>query len=320
MSNILRAGAVKADFENLKERWSELLQQYFIEPGVLDPRFTIEVACPHCSESDSQGDFNLNGFWHRTCTGCNSLYVSPRLNNKAIEELYSDEYYSEIYGRSMLPLFQKRKDLIGARKFDQAIKHWGKSGSGKVLDIGAGVGEVADVFREHGWTTHVTEMNAVAFDWLRTLGFANVTRGTLEEYNSDEDFDIIMAWGVVEHVLEPDIFLDKVFKLLKPGGIFVSEVPSGESLLVEYSRKTGIDPMRILMGEQHIILYSVEAYRKLHERNGFKNIAIQTNGLDLSTILGNSQIEITDEVLEALQASIDEKMYGDPLRGFWVKE
>jgi len=34
------------------------------------------------------------------------------------------------------------------------------------------------------------------------------------------------------------------------------------------ARKTGMDPKRILMGEQHIVLYSTQAYIDLHERSG----------------------------------------------------
>ncbi|AXX16225.1 hypothetical protein IQA49_06425 [Leptospira borgpetersenii serovar Ballum] len=92
-----------------------------------------------------------------------------------------------------------------------------------------------------------------------------------------------MAWGVVEHVLDSDVFLKRVVGLLVPGGLFVSEVPHAQSLLIDISRKTGLDPKRILMGEQHIVLYSTEAYKSLHERNGFKKIHLQTNGLDMDT-------------------------------------
>ena len=70
------------------------------------------------------------------------------MNDECIEELYSDDYYSEMYTRSMLPVFEKRKQLIGRRKFNQTISYWGGGKTGHVLDIGAGIGEVTDVFRE----------------------------------------------------------------------------------------------------------------------------------------------------------------------------
>ena len=53
-----------------------------------------------------------------------------------------------MYMRSMLPVFEKRKQLIDRRKLNQTISYWGGGKTGHVLDIGAGIGEVTDVFRE----------------------------------------------------------------------------------------------------------------------------------------------------------------------------
>jgi trans-aconitate methyltransferase len=146
-----------------------------------------------------------------------------------------------------------------------------------------------------------------------------VFHGNLDAYETDLKFDIIMAWGVVEHVVDPDGFLKRVHNLLAPGGLFVSEVPHGQCFLIDMARKTGMDPKRILMGEQHIVLYSTQAYIDLHERSGFKSVHFQTNGLDISTIFKESNISVENEVLAPMQECIDEKRYGDLLRGFWRK-
>lgn len=320
MVEILRADEIKADFEALKIRWDQMLSKYFLNPETIDEKYTIEIPCPHCESSVIDESFLLNGFWHKTCSKCKTLYVSPRLNDACIEELYSDDYYSGFYAKSMLPLFETRKEKIGRRKFAQSVLHWGGDKPGRVLDIGAGIGEVTDVFHEEGWLSHATEMNSVAADWLNQRGYEEVFHGPLDTYTTNYKFDVAMAWGVVEHVIDPDAFLQQVFELLNPGGLFVSEVPHGQSLLIDYSRKTGMDPKRILMGEQHIVLYSTDAYVALHERNGFKKVHLQTNGLDISTIFKESGKTISDDVLAPLQACIDEKNYGDLLRGFWRKE
>ena len=87
----------------------------------------------------------------------------------------------------------------------------------------------------------------VAAKWLKKRGYDEVFLGTLDDYETDYKFDIIMAWGVVEHVVNPDFFLKKVHKLLSPNGLFVSEVPHGNSITVVYSRLTNKDPERIIM-------------------------------------------------------------------------
>jgi 2-polyprenyl-3-methyl-5-hydroxy-6-metoxy-1,4-benzoquinol methylase len=317
MEQILRAAEIKPDFDGLKTRWEEMLRKYYIDASTLNPEFTLDIPCPHCGSRDNERPFVLNGFCHRTCSGCQTLYVSPRLSDACIEELYSDDYYSEMYTRSMLPVFEKRKELIGRRKFVQAVSHWGGKGQGRVLDIGAGIGEVTDVFREKGWRSHAIEMNKVAVEWLRGRGHEEVFHGPLEKFITPHKYDIIMAWGVVEHVIDPDDFLRRVYGLLSPGGLFVSEVPHGQSLLIDISRKVGMDPKRILMGEQHIVLYSTQAYVKLHERSGLVKVHLQTNGLDCDTIFRENKVNVPDTVLAAMQECIDERMYGDLLRGFW---
>ena len=314
---ILRADRIKPDFEGLKSAWEAMLSKYYLGTNELNPAYTLEVPCPYCNSTAIEQSFNLNGFWHRTCAECKTLYVSPRLSDACIEDLYSDAYYSEMYGRSMLPVFEQRKQLIGRRKFAQTVARWGGKGRGRVLDIGAGIGEVPDVFRDEGWLSHVIEMNPVAVEWLRGRGHEEVFHGSLDGYATDHSFDIIMAWGVVEHVVDPGAFLRRVHELLVPGGLFVSEVPHGQCLLVDVARKTGMDPKRILMGEQHIVLYSTSAYAMLHERNGFEKVQLQTNGLDCDTILKESGSDLPDEILAAMQECIDEKLYGDLLRGFW---
>ena len=244
--------------------------------------------------------------------------MNPRLNNDCLEELYNSNYYNEVYELSMIPAFERRKSTIGKRKTEQLLSY-SQIKKGRVLDVGAGIGEVLDVFKDHEWETHAIEMNPVAIDWLNKLNFNEVFHGTLDNYETNLKFDIIMAWGVIEHVTEPDLFLKRIFSLLNNGGIFVSEVPHGESLLIDMVRKLNFDPKRILMGEQHIILYSTEAYINLHLRNDFKKINVRTNGLDCDTIFKENKISVNDDFFFFLQESIDNRMYGDLLRGFWKK-
>jgi 2-polyprenyl-3-methyl-5-hydroxy-6-metoxy-1,4-benzoquinol methylase len=317
MNTLLRSEDIKPDFAELKARWAKMLTKYFLSEGVLDPKFTVEVDCPYCGGQNQKKGFNLNGFIHKRCENCQTVYVSPRLNDNFIEELYSDEYYSEMFTRSMLPVFAKRKGMIGKRKYSEIVNIAPNKNLGSVLDIGAGIGEVIDVFKDEGWSTYAVEMNDTAAKWLEKLGLDQVFHGSFDDYIPNQKFDVIMAWNVIEHVVNPAQFLEKVCTLLAPGGVFVSEVPHGNSLLLDIVERIGFDPKRILMGEQHIVLYSTDAYVGLHERNGFKKLHLQTNGLDCDTIFKECNIEIHDKLLAAMQASIDKKLYGDLVRGYW---
>ena len=317
MSAPLRPGDLKADEGALEAVWASMLSKFF-RGGELAEECALYVSCPHCGQGDARQEFVQAGFRHATCRSCETVYVSPRLTDECIEQLYSDEYYNVLYATSELPMFEQRTRLIGRGKFEQLMDLYVDSKPGRVLDIGAGVGEVLEVFGMEGWSTHAIEMNPVAVEWLQGRSHDDVFHGRLEDFHAAEgSFDIIMAWGVVEHVLDPDDFLDRVHRLLAPGGMFVSEVPHAQSLLVDVVRNTSLDPGRIVIGEQHIRLYSTGAYVELHERNGFVANHMQTNGLDVATICGKAGVSLPDDLLAAMQSGIDERMYGDLLRGFW---
>lgn len=106
---------------------------------------------------------------------------------------------------------------------------------------------------------------------------------------------------------------------MKPGGVFASEVPSGQCLLVGYCRRVLKAPGRIIMGEQHIVLFSIEAYEEMHLKAGFEKLHVQTNGLDVETIFKISGQKAPDRLVYDLQAQIDAYRKGDLIRGFWRK-
>lgn len=324
-SKITDASDVKPHFGDVKQVWYKMLSVFFDDNGALKPECVQEVSCPHCGANQPYQDFVLNGFHHHTCQSCQCVYVSPRLKDEHLHQLYADEYYSQMFTESMLPFFDKRKKLIGGGKYAQiqkqlAVIDWQPTPNEtpRVLDIGSGLGEVTDVFNDNGWDCHAIEVNPVAVDWLNKKQI-NVFDGAFDDYKNEQQFDVIMAWGVIEHVVNPKAFLAKAFSLLKPGGLFVSEVPHGNSLLVDYCREQGSDPDRILQGEQHIILYSVPAYKELHSGARFQELHVQTNGLDVSTIVNISNSSMNNDVVAAMQSSVDQRMCGDLLRGFWYK-
>jgi 2-polyprenyl-3-methyl-5-hydroxy-6-metoxy-1,4-benzoquinol methylase len=322
-NRIIDPEQVKPNFTKVKERWKNLLEKYHTMDGELNNDYMTDVDCPHCTSKRKKNTFELNKFLHHTCVDCECVYVSPRLNDVALEELYADEYYSEMFNKAMIPFFDKRKELIGQSKYSQVIdslnsirqKH---PNSLRVLDIGAGIGEVISVFNDDGHDCEAVEVNSAAIEHLKNIGI-KVFEDSFFNYNSNEKFDVIMAWGVIEHITDPSLFLDKVYSLLSPSGIFVSEVPHSQSILVDYCQKSGKDPLRILQGEQHIILYSNKAYCELHEKSGLKLHHVQTNGLDIATILGINELKIDQDVTADIQSSLDTFMKGDLLRGFWHK-
>lgn len=318
MERIVKADLIKPKYDNVKEIWAGMLKEYYAG-SELDPRFTVAVDCPFCGSKKKHSPFAINGFHHATCADCEVVYVSPRLKDECLEKLYSNKYYSEIYAKSMIPVFDIRKELIGKRKTAQTLGFLPKAKAPlDVLDIGCGVGEVISAFKDLSHRCTAIEVNPIAVEWLKKNDIS-VFADSFDRYPETNKFEVIMAWGVVEHVVNPHDFLKKVQRHLKPGGVFASEVPSGQCMTVDYARATGKDPARIVLGEQHIILYSIPAYEKIHLQAGLEKLHVQTNGLDVETVLKINDQKVDDTVIFDLQRVVDSYGKGDLIRGFWRK-
>ena len=117
MHKIINANEVKPNFEEVKKEWFKLLSQYSDSRGIIKSQFLIEVNCPFCSQSLFRDQFSISGLRQVKCIDFKTVYVSPRLKDECINKLYSEEYYSEMFIKSMISIFEKRKKLIGKSKY-----------------------------------------------------------------------------------------------------------------------------------------------------------------------------------------------------------
>jgi len=136
------------------------------------------------------------------------------------------EHYDQEYAKSTVreELLKPLKVKTYPRDRFEAAVYWGK-GEGKILEIGAGSGNVISSLRESYDEYVVTEFCEEALKILREL-FGNdakvkIIKNDIEEKNlpfSREYFDTISMIAVVEHLINPISVLKYCHSLLKPGG------------------------------------------------------------------------------------------------------
>ncbi|MSP37440.1 MAG: class I SAM-dependent methyltransferase [Deltaproteobacteria bacterium] len=104
--------------------------------------------------------------------------------------------------------------------------------SGKILDFGAGNGELVELLLERGYFAAAYEPSTERIgEWTTRLrdrkGFLGVVGS-----HSDEKFDVILMTEVIEHILEDefDRTLRRVQALLKKRGILIVTTPNNEDL------------------------------------------------------------------------------------------
>jgi len=129
-----------------------------------------------------------------------------------MSEIMDDNYYQHI-----------RHDLI----------HGISKGSNRILEVGCAEGATGLALKQSGQALEVVGIELVAeAARVAESRLDHVIHGDLESMSLDEpflapeSFDYIICGDVLEHLKDPWSQLDRLLKLLKPGGAFICSLPN----------------------------------------------------------------------------------------------
>jgi len=188
--------------------------------------------------------------------------VSQEMTGYADRE-YSDGVYREyIAARDLKYLtFRRRVSKIESRTSGRQL-----------LDIGCSCGYFIDVALDHGFDAGGIEFSSVAIAAASDQARPRIIHGDVNTLQGMQkaSFDVVTAFDVVEHTLDPLKFLAELRGLLKSGGLLVVTTPDTGHFL------------RLLMGKrwpmlqpfQHTCLFSAKSLRLAVESAGFANVEI----------------------------------------------
>ena len=104
-------------------------------------------------------------------------------------------------------------------------------GKGRLLDIGAGRGELLRAARAAGWSATGIEPSAPFARHAALHSGAEIRREPVEECGFAADsFDVVMLGSVLEHLYNPDETVREIARILRPGGALYVDVPNEEGL------------------------------------------------------------------------------------------
>jgi ubiquinone/menaquinone biosynthesis C-methylase UbiE len=208
----------------------------------------VETVCNFCGGSDrtlittgkehEYDNTTSDVFNVVRCTGCGLVYLNPRPDVSELSTIYPPNYYS--YNQTKLceeartnsTLNRLRKQGFMA-KIEKSLSLCPKREPVTVLDIGCGDGLFLNLFTESQGKhveTHGLDFNKEAAEEAGRHGHKTYA-GRFEDVDLPSNyFDLVIASHVIEHVEDPKGFTEKVFRILRPGGIFWFETPNIGSL------------------------------------------------------------------------------------------
>ena len=131
----------------------------------------------------------------------------------------------------------------------------------RVLDVGCGTGAVLDLLKDRGFMVEGVDNNEEALKYCRNKNL-NVTLGSAEKMSyPDETFDLVVALDVLEHLPEPGLATQEIYRVLKKGGVFIATVPAHQWLwsyhdvaLHHYKRYSKKDFQLLLASQFNVLL------------------------------------------------------------------
>lgn len=149
------------------------------------------------------------------CRHCGLVYANPRWSADDVMDAYSavqdETYVEERLGR----------ELTFRRHLRDMERVTGPAEGRALLDVGAYIGVFVEMAADAGWQAQGIEPSEWAAAEAQRRGL-DVRVGTLDTVTlSEGSFDVITMWDVIEHLADPAAEIEKVRKLLRPGGWLV---------------------------------------------------------------------------------------------------
>lgn len=200
-----------------------------------------------------------------SCHGCGFAWVVDTELVESLVASYSQSGVDTVY----------EKEVAGRKKTNRKqIQEIGRylSPPAKLLDIGCYTGIFLDDAQQHGFSVFGLEPSQAAYRKARARGLAQVINGSVTDdvsYFKSDFFDVITAFDVIEHLVDPHALPRFASLHVKTGGILVISTPDFDSL---FSRIAGESWHAII--PHHVTYYSKKTLGLLLEHHGFEVLKV----------------------------------------------
>jgi len=276
------------------------------------PANVIEAtrACPISGSKDAYEicSKDRHGKALRNIISANSglIYVDP-VPFENTEEFYKTDYRKSYKGvHSPKPKHVYRAAKVAMRRF-LLLSSYLSTGA-QCLDAGSSSGEFVYFLKNKGFDAQGVEANIPYAEYSQAeLGIA-VSISPFSEYQTEQKFDLITMFHVLEHLENPVRDLSYLGGFLKPGGKLVIEVPNILYPNMAFSHK---------WHPGHLFSFSDKTLSLLLAKAGFKTISCSPIG-DGGNLWGVFERSINLVDANKLESSIVVQNFEQLMKAKWA--
>jgi len=231
----------------------------------IEPEITAKIAKRDCRVYEVpisyRGRSYLEGKKINWKDGVSAIYT-------ILKYFFIDDCFNEKYAQEIL------NSLSHARRFNRwMVKLIEPYLGDRILEVGSGIGNISRQLPQREKLI-VTDIDATYLEILRQAYSGNdLVAVTRLDRNSSADFeplgavtcDTVVCLNVLEHIEDDTAALERMAKLLQPGGRLILPVPQYQWLFGSYDRVAG-----------HFRRYSRQDMEKRLGDAGFRNIKLQS--------------------------------------------
>lgn len=225
------------------------------------------ATAPAISGTDLLFETTSRTFTLDSCPACHCLFLNPMPGNDEIAGFYPTQYWWNTARRGTLKTLESVYRRIALHDHVSFITKAAANRIGvDLLDVGCGSGTLLGLLKQRGFRGMGVDFSAEAAKVAEAENGVRVVVGSLGEAAfPDQSFDVVTLFHVMEHVTNPREVLAEVFRILRPNGAIVLQVPNIDSWQFKLfgAKWYGLDIPR------HVIDYSKDAILRLLTNSGF---------------------------------------------------
>jgi 2-polyprenyl-3-methyl-5-hydroxy-6-metoxy-1,4-benzoquinol methylase len=216
--------------------------------------------------------FNGGPFTIVRCCRCGLTYLNPRPSGPELSRFNQSMW-------ERWSISEQSKGHIGSPEtarytYSEILDELNrlKPGKGNLLEIGSGEGGFLKVCQQEGWNTYGIDISHECVAYAKSKhGLDNVLAVDLLDAGFDGDrFDVVIMNHLIEHLADPQSYLEETRRILKPTGILCISTPNIDSLSASIFGRY----WQALLVPLHLTLFSPTTLSQMLKKTGYSPVNI----------------------------------------------